>query len=149
MNRFLLGGLAGLLLLSGGFFIWQSYSAVPDPAVDAVPPPAEIPAIAADAFGTPPPEPPQARAATREERRFQRYDRNRDGTVTRVEMMSTRTAAFRRLDSDGNNLLSFEEWAVATGDRFSGADGDGSGGLNAAEFATTAPKRSAASRCRC
>lgn len=149
MNRFLLGGLAGLLLLSGGFFIWMGYSAVPDPAADAVPPPVEIPMATADAVGAPPPEPPEARAATREERRFQRYDRNRDGTVTRIEMMSTRTNAFKRLDSDGNNLLSFEEWAVATGGRFAEADDDRSGGLNAAEFATTAPRRGPVSKCRC
>ena len=149
MNRFLLGGLAGLLLLSGGFFIWMGYGAVPDPAADAVPPPAAIPEASADAVGSPPPEPPEARQATREERRFQRYDRNRDGTVTRIEMMSTRTNAFKRLDSDGNNLLSFEEWAVATGGRFAEADGDRSGGLNAAEFARTAPRRGPVSKCRC
>ncbi len=149
VNKFLLGGLAGLLLLTGGFFLWQGVSATPDPAAEAVPPPADIPAADADAVGAPPPEPPSAKAATREERRFQRYDRNRDGSVTRIEMMSTRTNAFKRLDTDGNNLLSFEEWAVATGERFGTADADRSGGLNAAEFATTAPRREARSRCRC
>ena len=150
MNRFLLGGLAGLSLLTGGFFLWQGLSATPDPAADALPPPpADIPIADANAVGAPPPEPPTAKAATREERRFQRYDRNRDGTVTRIEMMSTRTNAFKRLDTDGNNLLSFEEWAVATGERFAGADADRSGGLDAAEFATTAPRREARPRCRC
>ncbi len=150
MNRFLAGGAAGLLLMSGGFFLWQGYGAVPDPAVEALPPPpAAIPVGSGDAVGTPPPEPPRAREETREEKRFQRYDRDRDGTVTRVEMMSTRTNAFKRLDTDGNNLLSFEEWAVATGERFAGADRDRSGGLNAAEFATTAPRRQARARCRC
>ncbi len=150
MNRFLLGGLAGLLLLTGGFFLWQGMSATPDPAADALPPPpSEIPVADANAVGAPPPEPPSAKAATREERRFQRYDRNRDGTVTRIEMMSTRTNAFKRLDADGNNLLSFEEWAVATGERFGAADTDRSGGLSAAEFATTAPRREVRPRCRC
>lgn len=149
MNKFLLGGLAGLLLLTGGFFLWQGISATPDPAADALPPPPEIPVADADAMGAPPPEPPSAKAATREERRFQRYDRNRDGSVTRIEMMSSRTNAFKRLDTDGNNLLSFEEWAVATGERFASADADRSGGLSTAEFSTTAPQREARPRCRC
>ncbi len=55
-------------------------------------------------------------------------------------MLSTRTAAFRKLDKDGNNLLTFEEWAVATVDKFEGADKDGDGYLTREEFATTAPK---------
>ena len=64
-------------------------------------------------------------------------------------MMSTRTAAFRKLDKDGNNLLSFEEWAAATSDRFAGADADKSGDLTRVEFATTAPKRAAKPKCSC
>jgi hypothetical protein len=52
---------------------------------------------------------------------------------------------------DGNNLLTFEEWAVTTVDRFDGADADGDGKLTQREFATTAPKRPASARksCRC
>src|SRR3546814_1772651 len=75
-----------------------------------------------DLVGAPPPMPPSAPQQTREERRFARYDRNRDDIITRTEMLSSRTKAFRKLDMDGNNLLSFEEWAVKTSDRFAGAD---------------------------
>lgn len=149
MQRSVIGAVAAVLLMLGGFFLWQGYSTTPDPAADALPPPEALPVAAEEGVGAPPPEPPEARQATREERRFQRYDRNRDGTITRVEMLSTRTNAFKRLDTDGNNLLSFEEWAVATGERFSSADGDGSGGLSAGEFATTAPRRDAQAKCRC
>ena len=39
-------------------------------------------------------------------------------------MMSSRTKDFKKLDKDGNNLLSFEEWAAATGERFAKADGN-------------------------
>ncbi len=53
---------------------------------------------------------PQATARTREERRFDHYDRNRDGIIARNEMMASRANDFRKLDKDGNNLLSFEEW---------------------------------------
>jgi hypothetical protein len=37
-------------------------------------------------------------------------------------MLSTRTAAFRKLDKDGINLLSFEEPAVATFGKARGTD---------------------------
>ena len=63
--------------------------------------------------------------------------------------MGSRTAAFRKLDVDGNNLLSFEEWAVTTSRKFAGADADRNGLLTRQEFATTAPKRKAKAKCRC
>jgi hypothetical protein len=151
MTRFLAGGAVALLLV-GGLFIWQGYSQTEDtdqPMMVEGPP--EIPEAAADApqRGAPPPEPPSAKSESREERRFNRYDRDRNNLVSRVEMMSTRTGAFRKLDRDGNNLLSFEEWAAATGERFGGADGDKSGGLTRAEFTKTAPKRVVKPACRC
>ena len=84
-----------------------------------------------------------------EQRRFARYDRNRDGIITRDEMLSTRSKAFKTLDKDGNNLLSFEEWAAATADRFVEADGDRDGRVTPAEFAKTAPPPRPAAKCRC
>ena len=63
--------------------------------------------------------------------------------------MGSRAAAFKQLDTNKDNLLSFEEWAVATADRFGGADADKDGKLTPAEFATTAPKRAAKPRCKC
>ena len=93
--RTLIGGAAALLMATGGFFLWQGLSETPDPAAEALPPPEALPVADASLVGAPPPDPPEARAATREERRFQRHDRNRDGIITRVELMSSRTAAFR------------------------------------------------------
>jgi len=145
MGRFLAGSIAALLLVAAGLFWWQGEAEqearpfVANGGVKAQPP--SLPDEGdPSARGAPPPGPPQADARTREQRRFDRYDRNRDGGITRVEMLSTRAAAFRQLDKDGNNLLSFEEWAVRTSDRFSGADANKDGKLIAAEFATTAPK---------
>jgi len=43
------------------------------------------------------------------------------------------------LDADGNNLLTFEEWAVTTADRLAKADADGNARLTPREFSTTAP----------
>jgi Ca2+-binding EF-hand superfamily protein len=87
---------------------------------------------------------------TREQLRFDRYDRNRDNIISRNEMLSTRSDAFRKLDKDGNNLLSFEEWAVATVDKFSGADANGDDRLTREEFRATAPKPAAKKpACKC
>jgi hypothetical protein len=153
VSRFLIGGIASALLLTGGVFLWKGYTQIAAEEVipDAPPDPGPIPvaAVGAPKRGAAPPELPAARDASREERRFNRYDRDRNESVSRIEMMSTRTAAFRKLDKDGNNLLTFEEWAAATGERFAGADKDKSGGLSRAEFATTAPKRAAVAKCKC
>ncbi len=152
MNRLLLGGVLSLVLAGVGLIWWQSRAQVEE----AAPPPPEMregPADDdiphADVGDLTGPAPPEATDLTREQRRFFRYDRNRDLKITRNEMLSTRTAAFRKLDKDGNNLLTFEEWAVTTVDRFEGADANGDRSLDQAEFATTAPKRSAKPKCSC
>jgi hypothetical protein len=157
MNRTLLGAGAAIALLLGGFLVWQGVSRAPETIAEGLPPPSDeapgtpvgLPEGDPDARGAPPPELPRATQVSREQRRFNRFDRDRNGIITRIEMLSTRTSAFRRLDRDGNNLLSFEEWAVATSDRFAGADRDRSGGLTSTEFATTAPPERRRSECRC
>ncbi len=143
-----------MVLVGVGLFWLQGRAEVergappPDLAGPALAPdPEALPS--ADGAGMTGPAPPESTELTREEQRFFRYDRNRDRRISRNEMMSSRTDAFRDLDTDGNNLLTFEEWAVATGDRFGGMDADGNGWLNAAEFATSAPVRRAAPTCRC
>ncbi|MGL3820935.1 hypothetical protein [Sphingopyxis sp. R3-92] len=153
VSRFLIGGVASALLLTGGLFIWKGYTQIAEEEALPDPPPAmaAIPVAAAGApkRGPAPPALPAAKEASREERRFNRFDRDRNDRISRVELMSSRTAAFRKLDTDGNNLLTFEEWAAATGQRFAGADGDKSGDLTRAEFATTAPKPAAKPKCNC
>ena len=64
-------------------------------------------------------------------------------------MTATGTDAFKKVDRDGNNLLTFEEWAGATVAKFDGADRDRNRELTAAEFATTKPKRGIKPACRC
>lgn len=152
MNRLILGALGALVLVSVGLFWWQGRAQVergappPQPAAP-LPDPTDIPTASIAGLTGPPP--PEATELTREQQRFGRYDRDRDGGITRNEMLSTRTEAFRRLDKDRNNLLTFEEWAVATVDRFEGADADRNAVLSPAEFATTKPRRSAKPACRC
>lgn len=155
MNRLVLGGVLALLMASVGLFWWQGRAQVekgappPDPEVLAETEPTQDELPEVDPGDLRGPEPPEATELTREQRRFFRYDRNRDRRITRTEMLSSRTDAFRKLDKDGNNLLTFEEWAHATAARFDGADANGDRELSEAEFATTRPKRRARPACRC
>lgn len=152
MNRAILGACIALALVSVGLFWWQGRAQVergaPPPSVPvSAPAPTDIPT--ADVAGLKGPPPPEATELTREQQRFGRYDRDRDGRITRNEMLSSRTEAFRKLDKDRNNLLTFEEWAVATVDRFEGADRNRDAVLSPEEFVTTAPKRTSRPACRC
>ena len=153
MNRMLLGALAALLLVAAGVFWWQGRAATergappPEVAFAGATPIDELPT--ADGKGLQGAAPPEADEVTREQRRFGRLDRNRDAVVTRNEMLAPRAAFFRALDTDHNNLLSFEEWAVRTSDRFKAADGNRDLKLDRAEFATTRPKRAVQPQCRC
>lgn len=152
MNRILLGALAALLLTAAGVFWWQGRAATergappPDPASAGA---AVQPLPVADGRSLRGAPPPEATEITREERRFNRIDRNRDNTITRVEMLIPRAALFRALDKDGNNLLSFEEWAVKTSDRFHAADRNRDQKLDRGEFVATRPKPAAEPKCQC
>ena len=154
MNRTLLGALASLLLVAAGVFWWQgraeSDKAGPLPEMAAGLLPADDALPTADGSGLYGAAPPEATEQTREQRRFDRLDRDRDARITRTEMLSPRVAAFRKLDKDGNNLLSFEEWAVKTSDRFRSADANRDGILDRREFVATRPKKKAEPpRCAC
>ncbi|HWV13580.1 MAG TPA: hypothetical protein VN110_09825 [Sphingobium sp.] len=154
MGRFLAGAAGSLLLVAAGLFWWQG-RATSEPvsqALVAPPPPppiASLPEGDPDAMGKALPMPGEASPQSREQKRFARYDRNRDGVITRIEMMGSRVKAFKTLDKDGDNLLSFEEWAVATSDRFGKADANADGKLTPTEFATSAPQRKTAPKCKC
>ncbi|WP_260922063.1 EF-hand domain-containing protein [Novosphingobium sp. 9] len=147
MNRVILGALGALALVSLGLFWWQSKAAVErlaPPALPSAPPPdpMDLPSADDDALANiEGPDLPVASELSREQKRFARYDRDRDGRVSRAELLSTRTAAFRKLDKDGNNLLTFEEWAVTTVDKFQGADSNHDLYLTPTEFRSTAPPK--------
>jgi len=154
MNRILLGAVAALVLVGVGLFWLQGRAEVeegapPPEPMAAAPAPDAIPS--ADVSGMRGAAPPEATELTREQRRFFRYDRNRDLQISRNEMLSSRTGAFRNLDKDGNNLITFEEFAVTTVNRFDQADKNGDGWLSPDEFATTAPapRASPSPRCNC
>jgi len=152
MNRTLIGAFATLLLLAAGLFWWQGRAMIdpgplpPGPAASA-PDPLALPT--ADLHDLRGPELPQATEQTREQRRFDRLDRDRNGRISRLEMLVPRAALFRKLDVDGNNLLTFEEWAVVTATRFKQADRNVDRQLDRIEFAATKPKPPVQPVCKC
>lgn len=156
MNRILLGALGVLAMFGIGLFWLQGRAEV---EAAALPPPAVAPSNLVDELPLAKPDDlaklngpalPEASELTREQQRFFRYDRDRNWRVSRTEMLSTRSDAFRKLDVDGNNLLTFEEWAVATVQKFEGADRDKDRELTPAEFVATRPKPSKSKpRCSC
>jgi hypothetical protein len=146
MWRYLVGGVAALLMVAAGWLIFNG-EARPDAVLPAAPRQGAMASAPASTDGTPLPEAP---ARDREQKRFDRYDKDRDGRVTRDEYLVPRRKAFAKLDTNGDGRLGFDEWAVRTTARFAEADRDRSAALDAAEFATTAPKRKAkAPACRC
>jgi hypothetical protein len=134
MARFLAGAAACFLLMTGAFLLWQGH-AQQNPLL----PKAPQARAAASLMTNVPLKAPEATPKSREERRFSRADKDKDGEIESEELLGPRRKAFAKLDTNGNGTLSFEEWAVTTITKFKGADRDRSGWLTPAEYATTAP----------
>ena len=151
MTRIMAGGAITLLLTTGAFLFWQGH-AESRSATPAAPP---VEAASANsrqlAFLNPSlPALPEATLRTREEKRFGRADKDKDGKITEAELLAPRHKAFAKLDLDHNGQLAFNEWAAKTITKFEGADDDRSGTLTAAEYSETAPKpRAHPARCSC
>ena len=135
MWRYIAGGVAALLLVTAGIIVFKGRASAPPfiaahaaagPAAQAAPLPDAVPA---------------ASDRTREQKRFDRYDKDRNGNVTREEFLAQRRKAYAKLDVNHDGVLSFDEWAVKAETKFADADKDKSGAMNTAEFATTAVKR--------
>ncbi|MFD1787212.1 histidine kinase [Sphingomonas floccifaciens] len=146
MLRYLAGVVSALLLVGAGVFLFRSSASTeaPLPTPRAIGAAQQGDGVAADDDAPL----PEASRQTREQRRFNRYDKDRDAKITRDEYLASRRKAYAKLDTNGDGRLSFEEWAAKTTGKFAEADGDKSGTLDAKEFATTAVKRSPAPR-RC
>ena len=142
MARFLAGVAAALLLVTGGFFIWRAQaergSAVPVLAAETTATPMGL----ADLAG-----PPAASERTREEKRFSRYDKDKNGAVGREEYLVARRKNFAKLDVNGDGRLGFEEYAVKAVVKFAAADKDRNGALAPEEFALTRVVRKSAPKC--
>ena len=145
MLRFLAGAAACFLMMTGAFLLWQGRA-----QDSALPPAPEArPAGSTSLVVAQPIAPPEATPKSREEKRFSRADKDKDGKISREELLAPRRKAFAKLDRNGNGALSFEEWAVKTVDKFGGADKDRNGVLTPVEYATTAPPPPKKKRCAC
>ena len=145
MLRFFAGVAAAFLLMTGAFLLWQSHAAEAPRLPDAPP------ARAATSFfggGGQPMQAPEASPKTREEKRFSRYDRNKDGKVQADEYLAARQRNFAKLDADHNGTLSFQEYAVKGIEKFNAAGGK-KGWLSPAEFVATAPPPPKRKSCSC
>jgi hypothetical protein len=141
--RFLAGVASCFLLMTGAFLIWQSH-AQKAPGLPNAPA-----ARSASLFGgSEPLQAPEADAKTREEKRFSRYDKNKDGKVQADEYLAARRRNFDKLDVDHNGALSFQEYAVKGIEKFNGAGGK-KGWLSPAEFVATAPPPAKRKTCSC
>lgn len=145
MWRYLVGGLGALLLVGAGVMLFRGTAR--EPALPAMPRALVQQDATADA--EPLPAAPEASPKTREQKRFNRYDKDRNGAITREEYLASRRKAYAKLDTNGDGRLSFEEWSVKAAQKFAAADADRSGAMNAAEFATTAVKRKPRAKPKC
>lgn len=136
MVRFAAAIGSGLLLMAAGFFVWKGVARQDDP----LPRPGAAEPVTASSPQAPA-RPPAAEARDKEQRRFDRADRDSDGRITLEELYHPRRRAFQRLDTDGDGRLAFEEWAVRTATKFGEADADRDRALDRREFQATAPRR--------
>ena len=143
MARILAGVAAFILFVSGIVLFWRASDA--DPGL----PPAPAAAAHGSLLAQQLPDPPEASPKSREEKRFSRADKDKDGRIAREELLGPRRKAFAKLDKNGNGTLDFEEWAVRTVDKFADADKDKTGWLTPAEYAVTAPPPPKKKRCSC
>ncbi len=144
MWRFLAGVGSALALMAAGLFLFRGQAATEAVRIAPAPPPANVAMT-----GSEPIVPPRATGRTREQKRFDRYDKDRDGRITREEYLVSRRKAYAKLDADRDGRLSFDEWAAKTTGKFAKADAGRNGALDAAEFATTAVTRKPARRVEC
>jgi hypothetical protein len=135
MTRWIAGIAAVLLLITGTVLALSGRAQ--EPAIPTAPQPR---LAAASNRLSPIPNAPTADAKSKEEKRFDRADKNEDGRISLAELVEPRRNAFAKLDVDHDGKLSFEEWAAKTIGKFEEADADKSKSLTPAEYATTAPK---------
>ena len=144
MWRYLAGALACFLLMSGAFLFWQGHAQqAPD-----LPPAPDKPASSVMS-PLKPSLAPESTAKSREQKRFDRADRDNDGKIVLAELLQPRQKAYTKLDTNHDGKLSFEEWAHSTIDKFRGVDSNRDGILTRAEYATTAPKPKPKPKCGC
>lgn len=110
MLRFLAGAAACFLFMTGAFLLWQGQAQETAPLPEAPPPRTD----GAVALVRPAvlPQAPEATPKSREQKRFSRADKDKDGQIEREELLAPRRKAFAKLDKNGDGRLAFEEWGL-------------------------------------
>lgn len=138
MRRWVALGVMAVLLM-GGIYLFIRPSAHPNAALAQA-----ATGVPADTTAAPLVAPSSdVTREIRETRRFNRYDKDRDGTITRDEYFVSRRKASMRLDLDRDGKLSFDEYNARASKKFIEADASQDAKLSPVEFATTAAKRRA------
>lgn len=136
MWRYLVGAVGALMLAGAAVLLFKGQATPPHPLLALASGAATTDATEASADVV-----PEALARTREQERFDRYDKDRDGKITREEYLASRRKAYAKLDTNHDGVLQFDEWATKSEAKFANADADRGGTLTREEFATTAVKR--------
>ena len=157
MWRYLAGVGSALLLITAGVLIWRNQAPAAN-TVATVPPdtgvtlpkipdpgPVKDSSLSPDDF----PDLPEADEKTKEQKRFERYDKNKNGHIDLEEFISGQRRSFQKMDLNHDGMLSFEEYAAKRVEKFRKADANADNVLTPAEFATTAIKHKPKPKCAC
>ena len=150
MRQYLaLGGIVVASVAAGAF--WQREAPPIGTVLHRLGAPAEAQAATGPAAAEPILVAPVSETAPldKEAKRFNRYDKDKDGIVTRDEYLASRHKAFAKLDVNGDGKLSFDEWSVKVIAKFDAADALHTGKLTRVEFATTAVKHKPRNKAVC
>ena len=104
MARWLAGIAAVILLITGSVLAFQGDSE--GSALPAAPTPRLASATAVPLSAIP--NPPEADPKSKEQRRFERSDKNEDGRISLAELTEPRRKAFVKLDSSSDGRLSLK-----------------------------------------
>ena len=154
MLRWIVGIFAICMFVTGSLLVFGVVGRNADQAMAAAIPDPEAATTEAEAVRTLPSipeieEPPAADPLSKEEKRFNRVDKDGNEQISLSELVHPRRGRFANLDLDKDGQLSFEEWAITTIEKFEGADANSDGILTRVEYATTAPKPAKKKRCSC
>ncbi|MBV7256732.1 hypothetical protein KCG44_08025 [Pacificimonas sp. WHA3] len=119
------------------------FAAAPPPVVPGPAAPASCPAVPQCRVAAPPEPAPKADPVLREQRRFARSDKDRDGVVAKAEYLQSRQKSFDRMDSNGDGVIDFIEYSVKQRARFDASDCDATETLTPGEFESTATRKDA------
>lgn len=135
MWRYLAGAASALLLVAAGFFMAKGLAGKAAQATPETTATAEALSPAMNFAELP--EPPRASELSKEQKRFNRYDRDRNQAVSKEEFLTSRRKAYERLDTNKDGLISFDEYSAKAQLKFAKADVNRSATLDRREFSTT------------